>query len=101
LIRDLPLDAIKIDRSFVQTIVESDIDRDIVGAIVTLARRRHLTIIAEGVETVEQAHLLARLGCTHAQGFLFGRPVDIDELAYLLREWHIVPAIATNLVRTR
>jgi EAL domain-containing protein (putative c-di-GMP-specific phosphodiesterase class I) len=96
LIHDLPLDAVKIDRTFVHRFLDNAIDRDIIEMIVALAQRRGLTVIAEGVETVEQADLLARVGCSHAQGFLFGQPVDVDELRYLLREWQIVPAIATS-----
>jgi EAL domain-containing protein (putative c-di-GMP-specific phosphodiesterase class I) len=96
LIRDLPIDTIKIDASFVRRMVDSGIDHDIVDTIVTLARRRHLTVVAEGVETVEQVDLLTHLGCTQAQGFLFGRPADAEQLRYLLREWLIVPAIATS-----
>jgi diguanylate cyclase (GGDEF)-like protein len=100
-IRDLPIDTVKIDPSFVSRMVDTEIDRDIVETIVALARRRHLTVIAEGVEQVEQVEALSRLGCSQAQGFLFGRPVDVDELRYLLREWHIVPAIATAFVKYR
>jgi EAL domain-containing protein (putative c-di-GMP-specific phosphodiesterase class I) len=100
-IRDLPIDTVKIDSSFVGRMVDTEVDREIVEMIVALARRRHLTVIAEGVETVEQVEALGRLGCSQAQGFLFGRPVDVDELRYLLREWHVVPAIATSFVRDR
>jgi diguanylate cyclase (GGDEF)-like protein/PAS domain S-box-containing protein len=100
LIRDLPVDAVKIDASFVRRMVDTDVDRDIVETIVELARRRNLSVVAEGVETVEQVDVLARLGCGQAQGFLFGHPVDVDELIYLLREWQIVPAIAT-VIRER
>ena len=100
LIRDPPVDSVKIDRSFVGRMVESPVDHDIVETIVALAQRRNLTVIADGVESVEQVDALARLGCSQAQGPLFGRPVDVEELRYLLREWRIVPAIATALIRT-
>src|SRR5690606_34354656 len=89
-------DALKIDRSFVQRVVDSPIDRDIVEMIVAVGRRRGLAVIAEGVETVEQADALTRLGCTHVQGYLFGQPMQVEELRYVLREWHVVPAFATN-----
>ena len=100
-IRDLPIDTVKIDASFVSRMVDTDVDRETVEMIVALAQRRHLMVVAEGVETVEQVEALGRLGCSQAQGFLFGRPVDVDELRYLLREWHVVPAIATAFIRPR
>jgi EAL domain-containing protein (putative c-di-GMP-specific phosphodiesterase class I) len=99
LIRDLPIDTLKIDASFVRRMVDSSVDYDIIDTIVALARRRHLTVVAEGVETVEQVEALTRLGCSQAQGLLFGRPADVEQLRYLLREWQIVPAIATSRER--
>src|SRR5690606_11332100 len=95
-VRDLPANAFKIDRGFVKRVVDSPIDRDIVEMIVNVGRRRGLAVIAEGVETVDQADVLTRLGCTHVQGYLFGQPMQVDELRYVLREWHVVPAFATN-----
>jgi EAL domain-containing protein (putative c-di-GMP-specific phosphodiesterase class I) len=76
--------------------VDSTVDRDIVETIVELGRRRGLTVVAEGVDAVEQVDALTHLGCSQAQGHLFGRPTDVDQLRYLLREWQIVPAIATT-----
>jgi EAL domain-containing protein (putative c-di-GMP-specific phosphodiesterase class I) len=96
LVPDLPIDTLKIDASFVRRVAHSEVDHEIVETIVSLARRRHLTVVAEGVETVEQVEVLSRLGCAQAQGDLFGRPTDVDQLRYLLREWSIVPAIATS-----
>ena len=70
----LPANAIKIDRSFVIEAGHDDCARAIIDAVVTLARRLDLGIIAEGVETREQMDLMARLGCDEIQGFLIGRP---------------------------
>ena len=73
-VRDLPVDALKIDRSFVHGLGRDRRDSALVGAVVTLATELGLDVVAEGVETVEQLHVLARLGCGQAQGYLFGLP---------------------------
>lgn len=82
-LQKLPIDLLKIDRSFVSGMLA---DRDkiaIVRAILSLASALGMATIAEGVETFELAQRLAALGCTHGQGFLFGRPLDGDQ-AYRL-----------------
>jgi diguanylate cyclase (GGDEF)-like protein/PAS domain S-box-containing protein len=73
-LRDLPVQAVKIDRSFVHQLGRSTGDTAIVAAIVSLARALGIDAIAEGVEVAEQASLLSELGCPLAQGFLFGAP---------------------------
>ncbi len=77
-----PFDKIKIDRSFVQRLNEDANTMAIVQAIITLGRSLNVSILAEGVETHEQAAILRNAGCHQVQGFLFGRPketVDIPE----------------------
>ena len=74
-LRLLPVSLVKIDRSFVAGMLLDPSDRAIVGAAVRLARDLGLTVVAEGVETPEQAAVLADLGCDLAQGWHFGRPV--------------------------
>jgi EAL domain-containing protein (putative c-di-GMP-specific phosphodiesterase class I)/PAS domain-containing protein len=101
LIADLPVDAVKIGGAFVRRMADSYVDLDIVETIIGVARRRSLALRADGVTSVEQAHALVRLGCLQAQGPLFGPPVDVEELRYLLREWRAVPAIATAMVKNR
>jgi EAL domain-containing protein (putative c-di-GMP-specific phosphodiesterase class I) len=71
----LPVDALKIDRSFVTTIGISERPA-IVESILALARTMNTSVVAEGVETEIQARELQRLGCTHAQGYLFSRPLS-------------------------
>ncbi len=71
----LPVDALKIDRSFVQSLSQPDRPA-IVESILALARTLHTSVVAEGIETTSQARELERLGCTHAQGFLFSRAVS-------------------------
>jgi diguanylate cyclase (GGDEF)-like protein/PAS domain S-box-containing protein len=80
-----PFDKIKIDRSFVRGIAESDYSRDIVRAIVNIAKTRHITTTAEGVETERQREALRALGCTEMQGYLFSPPVAAEKLATIIQ----------------
>jgi len=75
----LPVNSLKIDRSFVSQMAKSAEQMAIVSTIVTLARALSLKVVAEGVETQEQANLLRLLRCDEAQGFLFGRPEPWDQ----------------------
>ena len=79
-LRQFGFDRLKIDRSFVQRIGESAADQAIVRSIVGLAHALNLAVTAEGVETAAQKEAVHRLGCRHAQGFLFARPMPIDAL---------------------
>ncbi len=74
LLRDLPVSMVKIDRSFVSPNRGGESARAIVRAVASMCRDLGLPTVAEGVETVEQAEQVAALGCTHAQGYLFGHP---------------------------
>jgi diguanylate cyclase (GGDEF)-like protein/PAS domain S-box-containing protein len=76
-----PLDSLKIDRSFVSRMMEDD---EIVRTIITLGRNLGLTVIAEGVETADQAARLRELGCEFAQGYLFSVPVNAQQVTDLL-----------------
>jgi EAL domain-containing protein (putative c-di-GMP-specific phosphodiesterase class I) len=73
-LRRLPADVVKIDRSFVQDLGSNGRSTTLVASIIELARSLHLEVVAEGVETAEQHAVLERLACSHAQGYLFGRP---------------------------
>ena len=81
----LPLDALKIDRAFVRGMTQNAADMSIITSIVSLARALRLKVIAEGVETEVQAERLLALGCDQGQGFLFSRPVSVEEVEKLLR----------------
>jgi diguanylate cyclase (GGDEF)-like protein/PAS domain S-box-containing protein len=83
-IAHLPLDAVKIDRAFVAGMANSAEHSAVVSAIINLARALGIFVVAEGVETEEQAGRLKALGCDEAQGYLFGRPQPPDEIAKLL-----------------
>jgi diguanylate cyclase (GGDEF)-like protein/PAS domain S-box-containing protein len=82
-VRRFPIDTLKIDRSFIDGIVGSSEDEAIVTAVLSMGRALGVHVVAEGVETEEQATRLRSLGCKLAQGYLFSRPVGpeaVDEL---------------------
>jgi EAL domain-containing protein (putative c-di-GMP-specific phosphodiesterase class I)/CheY-like chemotaxis protein len=83
-LKQLPVDTLKIDRSFIRHLDTSDSDQAIVGAIMTMARNLGLHVVAEGVETLAQLQVLARHGCEVAQGFYFSRPLPAAECRELL-----------------
>ena len=70
-----PVDALKIDRSFISRLGSDPTDSAIVSAVITLGHALGLTVTAEGVETAAQLRILADLGCDAAQGYLFARPI--------------------------
>lgn len=78
-LRKFNIDYLKIDRSFVRDIVDNPDDRAIVESIIVMARRLGIKLVAEGVETREQADLLRTADCDMAQGFLFAKPMPEDE----------------------
>jgi diguanylate cyclase (GGDEF)-like protein len=78
-LKKLPLYQLKIDRSFVNDIVTDSHDRTIVRTIIAMAQSMYLSVIAEGVETQEQMELLLNNGCRRYQGFLFGKPMPIEQ----------------------
>lgn len=79
-LKRLPLEQLKIDRSFISDLTRDSNDRAIVRTIVSMARGLGMDVIAEGVETESQYQLLQAKGCRHFQGYLFGRPVPIEQL---------------------
>ena len=83
-LKQLPLDQLKIDRSFVRDLVNNNSDKAIVRTIIAMARSLNLDVIAEGVETEAQKNLLKKKGCEIFQGYLFGKPVPIEQFEALL-----------------
>lgn len=78
-LRRFNVDTLKIDRSFVQTLPGSHEDSAIASAVIALGRSMNMNVVAEGVETPEQAERLLDLGCHEMQGYLLGRPMPADE----------------------
>jgi diguanylate cyclase (GGDEF)-like protein/PAS domain S-box-containing protein len=95
-LRQLPLDQIKIDKSFVDQLNDPKGSIDIVQTIISMAENLNLDIIAEGVETREQQAMLARLGCDKYQGYLFGKPMVIAEFDVLAAEMQEAFALHKN-----
>jgi diguanylate cyclase (GGDEF)-like protein len=94
-LKRLPIDTVKLDRSFVTGATTDPDDAALVMAIVTLAHNLRLTVIAEGVETAEQLSFLRLLRCDEGQGYLFSKPVPADVLRSLIgrapkRKLHVV-----------
>ena len=83
-LKSLPITALKIDQIFVRCLHEDESDKAICEAIITLARKLHLRIIAEGVETEAQAEFLRRAGCDELQGYLMSKPKPVDEVTTIL-----------------
>ncbi|KJY84078.1 diguanylate cyclase [Vibrio galatheae] len=75
----LPFNCLKIDRTFVNNLNPEDLDTSIVAAIVNMTKGMKVSLIAEGIETDEQAKMLAKLNCPLGQGFLYSRPVPFEE----------------------
>lgn len=89
----LPLDEIKIDKSFVDRITEDSYTRVLVSSIVSIGRSQQLNVVAEGVETEAQSALLREDGCNIFQGYLISRPLALDDLCEWLRS-HVDVTIA-------
>ncbi|MEW5803117.1 MAG: EAL domain-containing protein [bacterium] len=81
-----PIHTIKIDRTFVSQICENSRDAVITEAIIAMAHKLNLTVVAEGVETEEQKEFLTKQGCELAQGFLFSKPLLAEEFLKLLKQ---------------
>lgn len=81
----IPADSIKIDRSFIQNIDNNDEGVNMVNVILNLAKSLGMTVIAEGIETEQQALKLKELGCHFAQGFLFSRAIKADQIPEMIK----------------
>lgn len=96
-LRELPIDTLKIDRSFINHVDENPADQAIVSAILAMAKSLGLRVVAEGVETAAQLEVLNRHGCEVAQGFFFSRPLPADQCRALLEELATRPSFTDTL----
>ena len=80
----LDIDYIKIDRSFVKDLAEGAMEKDLCEAIISMAHKLNLKVIAEGIETTEQANILQSFGCDLGQGYLFAKPLPVEDAEALL-----------------
>lgn len=94
-LRELPIHEIKIDRSFVQEAPENKRNRVLLKSIFDMARLLEFAVVAEGIETKEQLHLLKSFGCTAFQGYYFGRPVSLAAF-----QQHVIDSTPTPLAET-
>ena len=85
-LKSLPLDKIKIDKSFVQDLLDDDDDATIVRAIIQLGKSLGMQVIAEGVETAEQEAYIIAEGCHEGQGYYYSKPLPARELAVFLKQ---------------
>lgn len=96
-----PFDTIKVDKSFVHRVGESEADVEIVRAMVLLAHNLGMDVVAEGIETQEQMLTLAECGCDSAQGFFYARPVDAEEAEKIFIARENRPSLETAALRDK
>jgi excisionase family DNA binding protein len=96
-VKHLPVDAIKVDRSFVASLADGESDRQILAAVASMGKALGIEIVAEGLEDVEQARWLRRLGIALGQGYGFARPAPAAEIEVLLRDGLPVDRLAGAL----
>jgi diguanylate cyclase (GGDEF)-like protein/PAS domain S-box-containing protein len=83
-LKKFPIDTVKVDRSFVMDIPESSDDMAITSAVIAMAHRLNMVVVAEGVETREQLEFLQEHGCEYAQGYLFSKPMPLAKVKSML-----------------
>ncbi|HYQ38469.1 MAG TPA: EAL domain-containing protein, partial [Pseudomonas sp.] len=91
-LKDLPIDKVKIDRSFIQELIDDPRDAAITQGIISMAHHLDLQVVAEGVETTAQADFLGRNRCDAFQGFLYARPMPFAALQHYLQDSSAPPA---------
>jgi diguanylate cyclase len=85
-LKRFPIDALKIDRSFIHNLATDANDASIVAAVIGMGENLHIRVVAEGVETREQLEILQRHSCPQGQGFYFCGPVSAQEIGHLLEQ---------------
>ncbi len=98
-----PIDTLKVDRSFVSTMEDGSENGEIVRTVIALAKTLRLDVVAEGIETIHQLHQLRILGCEYGQGYLFSRPVPVEEAEKLLEDknrWEDIIPYPNTLIQS-
>lgn len=96
-LKHMPINKLKIDKSFITNLAKDSDDIALVTTIISMAHNLNMKVIAEGVETVEQLKLLNDLKCDEIQGYLFSKPVPMEEFKELLKEKNIFHSILAHL----
>ena len=86
MLRTLPLDVVKIDRSFIAPLADTPASRNIAHRVIEIAQSLYLEVVAEGVETAEELKILQSMGCELAQGFVISEPLRVPELLEFLSQ---------------
>ena len=94
----LPVDSIKIDRSFISDLGKNTARTPIIDAVIELARKLNMKVVAEGVETQQQALLLQAHGCDYAQGYYYSRPVSARHCRVLLEKLRLERPLTETLI---
>ena len=87
-LKKLPVDEIKIDRSFINELIRDANDAAIIDAVLVLANKMNLSVVAEGVEDKQTIDVLMQLGCGQAQGYYIAKPMPLEEFKSWLAQWH-------------
>jgi diguanylate cyclase len=86
-LKRLPVNELKIDRSFVTNMENSDSDISIVRSTIDLAHNLNLKVVAEGIENEQVWDMLDKMGCDYGQGYWMGKPMPVDQYAAWLQQW--------------
>ncbi len=85
-LKNLPVDLLKIDKSFIDDIENGENDKDFVSAIISIGHIMHYSVISEGVENMRQIEILKQLKCDHIQGYCWGKPVNAENAEKIISE---------------
>lgn len=86
-INQFPIDKVKIDQSFIKNLSQSQKSKTIIQAVMLMAKSFHMKVVAEGVETAEQLHILGKLETDEVQGFYLSKPMSVEDATKLLTQW--------------
>lgn len=86
-INQFPIDKLKIDQSFIKDLSRSPKSKTIIQAVMLMAKSFHMKVVAEGVETADQLHILGKLETDEVQGFYLSKPMSVEDTTHLLTQW--------------